>query len=249
MDTIESLHTNKIGKVSDKWSSYLPYYDRLFKEYKNSPIRLLEIGVQNGGSLETWSKYFNNACSLIGCDIDSKCSVLKYNDSRIHVVVGDANDINTRQTILNLSNNFDIIIDDGSHISNDIINTFLLYFEHLVPDGLFVIEDTHTLYYDSHGGGVLNDLSAYNFFKKLIDVINYQFWGRELSIDTYFRTYFPLGRLPRFIKEGWIESIEFRNSLIVIKKSSSPVVNKLGKRIITGQEALVNDGVLRFIQS
>src|SRR3990167_79541 len=42
--SIEQLHRSKTGKVSDKWSSYLPYYDRLFSPLRFSPVRLLEIG-------------------------------------------------------------------------------------------------------------------------------------------------------------------------------------------------------------
>ena len=59
--SIESLHRNKVGKVSDKWESYLEYYDTLLAPRRNLPVSLLEIGVQNGGSLETWAAYFNNA--------------------------------------------------------------------------------------------------------------------------------------------------------------------------------------------
>jgi len=56
MRTIETLHRQKkTGKVSDKWDSYLPIYDRLFGPRKDDAIGLLEIGVQNGGSLEIWS--------------------------------------------------------------------------------------------------------------------------------------------------------------------------------------------------
>jgi hypothetical protein len=96
------------------------------------------------------------------------------------------------------------------------------------------------------GGGILNEFSAYNFFKKLIDVINIQFWGNELSIEVYFRTFFSSGQVPLFIKEGWVESVEFRNSVIVIRKSLVATNEKLGDRIITGSSTEVNNDVLRF---
>jgi len=63
-------------KVWDKWSSYLPFYQKLLTPHQNDPIRLLEIGVQNGGSLEDWSKYLPNAEAIIGCDINPKCGDL-----------------------------------------------------------------------------------------------------------------------------------------------------------------------------
>jgi len=89
--TISFLHSGKIGKVSDKWESYLHYYDKILKPRQNSPSSLLEIGVQNGGSHETWASYFKSGNMFIGFDIDPKCGELKYDDARIRIVVGDAN--------------------------------------------------------------------------------------------------------------------------------------------------------------
>ena len=67
--TLKQLYGEHKGKVSDKWFSYLSEYERIFASYREMPLRLLEIGVQNGGSLEIWSKYFHKAEKLLGCDI------------------------------------------------------------------------------------------------------------------------------------------------------------------------------------
>lgn len=56
---------------------------------------MLEIGVQNGGSLETWSDFFQAGKLFVGCDINPKCEGLRYKDPRIKVVVGDANESST----------------------------------------------------------------------------------------------------------------------------------------------------------
>ena len=239
--SIEEIHKQNIGKVSDKWSSYLAVYDELFEKYRIEKLSLLEIGVQNGGSLETWKTFFENASVLIGCDIDKLCGNLRYDDSRVHVVVGDVNQSNTFDKIINISDSFDIVIDDGSHQTNDIISSFLIYFPLVKPGGVYVIEDTHTLYLNKWGGGILNEFSAYSFFKKLIDVINIQFWNDQISIDVFFRTFFSMNQIPLFIKEGWVESIEFRNSMIIIKKSVVGEIEKLGDRVITGADAQVKD--------
>jgi hypothetical protein len=236
---IQELHNNNLGKVSDKWSSYLSYYDELFEKLERLPVSLLEIGVQNGGSLETWAKYFQNAKHIIGCDINERCRLLSFDSNNIKVVIGDANLKETYNKILSINDRFDIVIDDGSHRSIDILNSFLLYFALLEPGGIYIVEDTHTLYSNDFGGGVLNEASAYNFFKKMVDVINFQFWQDELSIEVFLRTFFDLNKVPKFIIEGCVESIEFRNSIIVIKKSCQSGHGKLGERITTGQERLV----------
>ena len=237
--TINEIHRNKTGKLSNKWDSYLTYYDSLFLSLRDEKISLLEIGVQNGGSLETWSDYFSNATQFIGCDIDPKCADLKYDDKRINIVIGNANITSTFQEIIGYRNEFDIIIDDGSHISTDVITSFMNYFPLVKPGGIYIVEDTHTLYMDAFGGGILNEFGAYAFFKKLVDVVSYQFWQKELSINSHLRTFFPLQSTPQFIIDGWVDSIEFRNSIITIKKTLVPGHEKVGKDVKGGISAQV----------
>ena len=237
--SIEALHRAKTGKVSDKWSSYLTHYDRLFRPLRDTPVRLLEIGVQNGGSLETWAQYFHAAETLVGCDIDPRCATLSYDDPRIKIVVGDANGEDIRQRIAALAPQFDIVIDDGSHRSADIIAAFVGYFPLLAPGGIYVVEDTHCLYMDDMGGGLLNESGAHAFFKRLTDVVNFQFWTGQAAIQHYLQSFFSVKATPAFILEGWIDGIEFRNSLITLRKAMAPGHGKLGERVTVGSVAQV----------
>ena len=239
LKSIDTMHRTKTGKTSDKWASYLPYYDELFGPLRHKPISLLEIGVQNGGSLETWSEYFQEAKLFVGCDIDPKCGDLRYDDPRINIVVGDANAAPAFQNIAKLSTSFDIVIDDGSHISSDILRSFINYFPLLKPGGTFVIEDSCCLYMDGYGGGLLNEQSAYSFFKRLVDVVNFQFWRNDVSINNFLRTYLDFRSTPSFILDGWVNSIEFRNSIITVNKAFTPTHDKLGARIIVGTDSQV----------
>lgn len=52
--SISTIRRSELGKVRGKWEFYLAYYASLFKPLRNEPISLLEIGVQNCVSLETW---------------------------------------------------------------------------------------------------------------------------------------------------------------------------------------------------
>lgn len=243
-ESVVKIHNEKTGKVSDKWSSYLHYYDKLFYSKKMDPVNLLEIGVQNGGSLETWASYFVNAKTIIGCDIDENCKQLCYDDPKINLIVADCNSPFAHQQISRLTSTLDVVIDDGSHRSVDILQSFVTYFDILNPGGIYVVEDTHTLYWDSWGGERSNKYNAYIFFKKMIDVMNFQFWDKEMSIDKYMSDFFNPGMTPKFILDGWIESIEFRNSIITVKKALQPTVNGLGKRLVTGTKALINHHVI-----
>jgi hypothetical protein len=237
-----NIHNSKSGKVSDKWEAYFPIYERLFTPIREENISILEIGVQNGGSLEVWGGYFGKATKIVGCDIEPMCGKLNYSDSRIKVVVGDANLEPTKASILMHSKDFDIIIDDGSHISKDIVASFISYFPVLNPGGLYVIEDTHALYRRVQGGGVLCKNSAYEFFKLCIELTNIECWQAELSPQTMFTTFIPSG-FPPWMGDRLIESIEFTTSMIIIRKSKAK--SGLGRRIVAGHEASVFPGVLR----
>ena len=91
INTLKNVFVEHREKVSDKWSIYVAEYDRLFQVYRDQPIRLLEIGVQNGGSLEIWGKFFTNAEKLVGCDINPDCAQLQFDDPRIAIVLANAN--------------------------------------------------------------------------------------------------------------------------------------------------------------
>ena len=49
---------------------------------------------------------------------------------------------------------FDIILDDGSHIQKDIIETFKNMFKKLKPGGAYMAEDLHSSYVGWLGGGL-----------------------------------------------------------------------------------------------
>ena len=246
LKTIDTLQRNKKGKLSDKWASYLPVYDRIFSPYKDTPMKLLEIGVQNGGSLEVWSGYFSSAKLIVGCDINPLCRNLVYDDERISVVVSDVNSRNAFSEITAHSNAYDIIIDDGSHLSDDIIRTFIIYFQILSPGGIYVVEDTHTMYWDDYQGGILKQTTANSLFKLFVDLVNYEHWKEDLSIQNLFATFFPRKGTPPFLTEGWIEGIEFYNSMVVVRKSTQPTHAKLGERLTVGSEATVEPGMLKL---
>lgn len=239
MNSYADIHTGHAGKVSDKWASYFPIYDRLFREIRQAPIRLLEIGVHNGGSLEILAKYFPNAAQIVGCDIDPLCGTLHYDDPRISVVVGDINSRAVFDRIVGEVAPIDVLLDDGSHKSSDIVSSFLFYFPSLAPGGLYVIEDTHTLYAEAWGGGIRNPRSALHLFKLLTDVVNYEHWQKDVALAAYLSGFFPQNAVPAFIVEGWIESVEFQNSIVVIRKAKQGGHAKLGTRVLTGTESKV----------
>jgi SAM-dependent methyltransferase len=226
------------GKVSDKWSSYLPIYERLLAPFRRQPISLLEIGIQNGGSLEIYAEYFSRYEKLVGCDISKKCAELSYGRDTF-VVVGDCNADETLSRVTSVCDRYDIIIDDGSHKSKDIIRSFLKYFPLLKSGGVFIIEDLHASYWRFFEGGLYYTKSSMSFLKLLADVVNEEHWGNEEKSVDLLRRYFS-----HLIEPGLsfpfssIVSVEFCNSLCIIRKGP-PDSNGLGPRHVCGDEAIV----------
>ena len=239
--SLEDIVRSHRGKLIDKWELYLKKYDEIFASYRNKPISLLEIGVQDGGSLEVWAKYFPRAKLILGCDINKRCGDLKFKDSRIKIVIGDIKENSTVEKLLKLSPSFDIIIDDGSHHPEDIIIAFTKLFPHLRDRGIYIVEDLHTNYWEKFDGGLLAPHTAVEFFKRLVDVLNYEAWGMDIPRKSVLEPFFEKINLK--IEEeslSHIHSISFVNSIVIIEKRS-PEENSLGHRVVRGEEETVTE--------
>ena len=247
MKSLQTLFHEHHGKISDKWSSYITEYDRIFSPYRMQPISLLEIGVQNGGSLEIWSKYFQNANKIVGCDINPKCSDLNYPDQRIHVIVGDSDSDTAESEILSSSAQFDLIIEDSSHYSSNIIKSFIRYFPHLTMGGLFIAEDLHCSYWKEYEGGLYFPYSSLAFFKRLVDIVNYEHWGVEKSRSELLKGFSEQYNVEfDEVIFRQIHSIEFKNSICVIRKEANKD-NVLGKKAVAGQDDSISTGYKTFV--
>jgi hypothetical protein len=254
VDIEQSQTASKTDPETGRWSSYQSHYNRILAPWRNQSISMLEIGEQNAQSLEEWARYFVNAQKIVGCDINPSLEKINYDDPRIHTVIGNINHPEIYQKIHTICPGFDLIVDAGSHKSVDILLSFAIYFRFLKPGGVYIVEDTYTQYDENYGGGVLNERSVYGFFKRLIDVLNYQFWEDSgIQITTLLQTYLPSDKLPKFIQEGWIDGIEFRNSLIIIHKAHEVGHQKLGQKLLRAKPPALKqmpliDGVIEKVK-
>lgn len=118
--------------------NYTHIYENFLSRKRNENIKLLEIGVACGASLKTWARYFPNG-KVLGLDINPECQALCKSYENIEIRICNA----TTDLVDGL---FDIIIDDGSHVGDDILKTFKLYWSSLLPGGLYFIEDLSCTY-------------------------------------------------------------------------------------------------------
>jgi cephalosporin hydroxylase len=193
------------GNKSQKWTHYFEFYDELVQESRNkfgSRIKILEIGVQNGGSLEIWRKLFGSAAEIHGIDIDPMCNKFS-NEFNIHI--GSSADKSFLSTVRAQSSYFDLIIDDGSHNSKHQKIALEQLFQTLSPNGIYVIEDIENSYRYRKGGGYLRPNSIIEVSKRFIDLINKEFFASPVL---------PTAKIE--VKD--VSSVTFRKGLIVIRK-------------------------------
>jgi hypothetical protein len=130
--------------VKQYLKTFITRYDELFRGIRDKQITLLEIGVggyknpeKGGGSLLMWSEYFPNA-TIIGLDINEK----KINmPSNVTILRGSQVDTNLLNELSIKYGGFDIVIDDGSHITHNTITTFEALQHHTRL--FYIIEDLH----------------------------------------------------------------------------------------------------------
>jgi SAM-dependent methyltransferase len=142
-DTDKAVHTH-----------YLRNYEHYFAPLRDTEVRLLELGIKQGGSLLLWRDYFERGI-VVGLDINP--ASLDDPTGRIRTYQGAQQDTELLDRIAreNAPAGFDIIIDDCAHIGVLARASFWHLFDrHLKSGGVYVIEDWGTGYWDAWVDGV-----------------------------------------------------------------------------------------------
>lgn len=158
---------NRAAKVLDKWVHYFPIYSRHLSQFRDRPIKVLEIGVYRGGGLEMWAKYLGPQAELVGLDIDE--AAVRSVRGKYPVVLGDQSDPDVLRKLNDEYGPFDVIIDDGGHTMKQQIVTIETLFPLLNDGGVFIVEDTHTSYWPVFGGELHSPESFVEWTKPRID--------------------------------------------------------------------------------
>jgi hypothetical protein len=158
------------GKVIHKWVHYFPIYERHFAQFKHKSLTFFEIGVFKGGSLAMWQKYFGPLCRIVGLDINPECK--QHEAPGIDVRIGDQSDERFLQSVIDEFGAPDVVLDDGSHVMDHINKTFDFLYQKLPKNGVYMVEDLHTAYWEEFGGGVHRPDTFMNRAKGFADSLN-----------------------------------------------------------------------------
>jgi SAM-dependent methyltransferase len=151
--------------ITRSWHNYTTFYYSIFNDIRDRKLRVFELGLgtnnvnlpsnmgadgKPGASLYGWAEYFPLA-TVYGADIDRD---ILFNTDRIYTYYCDQTDpvvIANMWQEPGLSENFDIIIEDGLHTYTANVCFFENSIHKLNPGGYFIIEDIganeHNLFY------------------------------------------------------------------------------------------------------
>lgn len=202
-DSMLQLLVAHQGRLVHKWLHYPSAYDHELRQYRNSTVRLLELGVSHGGSLELWRQYLGDAGTIYGIDIDVRCASLDTKDNPVRI--GSQTDAQFLRGLVAEMGGIDVVVDDGSHIASDQRTSFEVLFPLLADGGVYVVEDLHTAYWSRFEGGYRRHGSFIEFSKDLVDGMHaWYYWRRPAKRARFAATE--------------VESVTFYDSMVFIRK-------------------------------
>lgn len=170
MQTLKEIFQSHEGGLLHKWDHYLDIYDRFFSAYRGRDVNLLEIGVSQGGSIQMWRKYFGEGLRMHSVDINERCRAFEAETDAMFI--GSQEDPAFLRSLREALPTMDIVIDDGGHTMRQQIMTFEHLFPILREGGIYLVEDTHTSYWRSFGGGLGRRSSFIGYCKGLVDSLH-----------------------------------------------------------------------------
>lgn len=135
--------------VIDRWAEYAEHYERHFPSPMGKrSLKMLEIGVQSGGSARAWHHYYGDRLTYVGVDINERCMRTESPEENIFIEIGSQLNTTFLREVCDRRGPFDMVIDDGGHsgtMMNVSLTTIFAHAGCLTDRAVYVIEDMHTM--------------------------------------------------------------------------------------------------------
>jgi hypothetical protein len=164
---LETIYYGHEGRTAYKWHHYLALYDRHLSRFRGRPVRILELGIYRGGSLQIWKAYFGERAIIHGVDIDPACA--GFAEERVVIHIGSQADARFLKRVVEEIGGVDVVVDDGSHRSSDQIASFEILYPLVEENGVYLCEDTRTSYWSRFDGGYRKPGTFIEYAKDLVD--------------------------------------------------------------------------------
>lgn len=200
-------------EYADRYQLHLPNPKNIRK--KKRKIRMLEIGVQSGGSVRVWKQYYGNNLVYTGLDADSRCKRSESPEENIFIEIGSQENHEVLKSVCDKYGPFHVIVDDGGHTNNTITNSLLYLFPRsscMHHRGIYVIEDTHTV--ASEGSYGISEIPA-GLFASM-----HTYWAANQTMPSNYDEKFS-------VFAGKIEEIHLYDSMIFISKGEQKPLTRI----------------------
>tara|TARA_Y100000768_G_scaffold139296_1_gene103787 strand:+ start:230 stop:1078 length:849 start_codon:yes stop_codon:yes gene_type:complete len=118
---------------------YAKIYEKYLKEHKDEYLNIIELGSFYGNASAAFYFYFKNA-QIYSADINP--DMYLYRSKRLKNFFTDTSSrTSIEKNILSRNIEFDLIIEDASHMLKDQIISLFILFKNLKPGGFFIIEE------------------------------------------------------------------------------------------------------------
>jgi len=143
-------------------NGYMPLYHDIV-DYLGPAARVVELGVYQGGSLKLWQQLFPESPAIVGVDNDTTA---RWPPGTVRVLADQA-DPELRHQLSAISPEYDLIVDDASHLGQLTYQSFANLWPLIRPGGLYVIEDWQVGFPDWTG----HDDSMRTMARNLLDLL------------------------------------------------------------------------------
>jgi len=132
-------HPSKRDNIRIAAHGYSKFYEKVFLEFKDKKINVLEIGSFYGNASAAMFFYFRNA-NIFGADINP--DMFNYNSKRMtSFFVNSSSASSIQKNIIDKKIEYKIIIEDASHMLKDQIISLFYLFPILESGGYFIVEE------------------------------------------------------------------------------------------------------------
>lgn len=150
--SLSDLYTSYSEKPGfNHWLPYAEVYESFLPspaQVRGQHFKMLEIGVQSGGSARLWHQWYGKDLYYVGIDINPRCMRTQSEKEKIFIEIGSQLDRSFLMSVCFKHGPFDVIIDDGGHTSKMMRKSFSVLFPNhacMKENSTYVIEDTHTM--------------------------------------------------------------------------------------------------------
>lgn len=224
----------------DRWIEYAEHYEaHLPRPSAVAPkMRMLEIGVQSGGSAQLWSKCYGETIYYTGVDIDPACKRSHAPDQGVHIEIGSAMNSTFLLDICKRHGPFDVVIDDGGHTARMINSAISVLFSNdacMAPRSVYVVEDLHVMRLCETDHSYCSEPSEISGMPSL---------AFQSMHDYHFKSKNGGRSPPATIFTGRIAAIYLYDSIaFYVRASPQPKIHRIkrGRSFFTNKEATLND--------